>query len=159
MTITYKIKNIDNNEKDIEQAFSQYLIKIIQNSIISKLSQFKLNSYRDYIINTTSIEWLKRPSSVDMVSIISTICNNIKCRRSSYNHTYVIYIDSRLMPNTRNSINMIARFLDKGNERFPGMYIFSKSFTDCGDNISRYWDMFVWQELHRLAVSEVVIIK
>jgi uncharacterized protein YozE (UPF0346 family) len=94
-----------------------------------------------------------------MVNLVNILVNNIECYKIPDEHIYMVGFSKEQFPNTRNSIDSIARLLDKGNEDFPGIHTFSNIFNRYENNINQYWETYILTQLNRIPISEVLIIK
>ena len=160
MNLTYRIETKGTDEYEILDEFSEYIIENLQRDLANKITQNKLNAYKDMFLETTAIVWtFKKPTTVNMQFILDELLDNLIYYKTK-NGIYTIKFNDKInLSNTKNSIDSVVRFLDKGNEDFPGMHIFSKVFNEYSKNINRYWNHFVLIRLNRITISKVIIIK
>ncbi len=143
----------------IEKDFCYNLRDLVSSDIAESIRIDKINMYEDLFLKSTAIDWVHKPLHIDMVNVVNILLDNLKCYKISNKHIYMIGFDKKQFPNTRNSIDSIVRFLDKGNENFPGIHTFSTVFNKYENNINEYWESQILISLHRLPVSEVLVIK
>lgn len=149
----------DSEEISIEKSFCYALKDLVSDDILDSIRIDKINMYEDLFLKSTAINWVHKPLHIDMVNVVNTLINNIKCYKIPDKHIYMIGFSKEQFPNTNNSIDSIVRFLDRGNEDFPGIHTFSNIFNRYENNINQYWKAHILVELGRLPVSEVLIIK
>lgn len=150
------------NEKEIElmDEFCRSLVKQIKKEIIDLMPLEKLQAREKDMLNATWILWRgNKPKHINMIKLARFITRNIRYKKRR-GHRYLIEINPAiLMPHSKNSIEQIARFLDKGNEMSPGTFFLSRVFMKYRTSIDEYWNAYVSLKLKRLKVSKVVIIR
>lgn len=159
MRIYYKIISQDEDELSIEKSFCYQLKDWVSDEIKNTIHIDKLKMYEDMFLKSTVIDWVHKPFKIDMVNVVNMLLDNIKCYKVSNKHIYLICFSNEQFPNTLTSFDKIARFLDKGNESFPGLHIFSNTFNRYENNINKYWKVHILTTLHRLPVGEVLILE
>ena len=150
------------NEKEIElmDEFCKSLVRQIKRDVINLLPKEKLMARERDMLNATWILWKDdKPKHINMIKLAKFIAKNIRYKKRR-GHRYLIEINPAiLMPHSKNSIEQIARFLDKGNEVSTGTFFLSRVFMKYRVSIDEYWNAFVSLKLKRLKVSKVVIIR
>jgi len=159
MRIMYRVESRDKKERNIEKLFCESMRKTVISYIRKNVPIQKLQMHEDLMLSTTAIHWIEKPKSINMSYVLDVILNNMECLKIEKTHTYIIKFKSVNFPNTYNTIDSIVRFLDKGNEEFPAMYIFSNIFNSFENNINVYWRTFVLQVLHRYPIGKVLLVK
>lgn len=152
---------IGNNKEEIElmDEFCMFLVREIRKDILNSISMEKLQSKEKDILNASWIKWYDKPRKINMVKLLKFILRYIRYKERK-RHRYLIDINPNvLMPYSKNPIEQIARFIDRGNERSLGSNLFNKVFMKYRLSISNYWKSFVSLKLKRLEVNEVVLIK
>lgn len=142
--------------------FCDYLVEDIKDSIRKNINYRKLLKREKYILNARWIGWNSRssiPISLNMMSLAYNIIDNIICSNRYGVGRYVICINpSVYFSGSSTKLSTIARFLDKGNERVPGMYFISNVFNRYARNINRYWQAYASAKLGVVKVNKVVIV-
>ena len=159
MRIYYKIVSQDSEEISIEKSFCYTLKDLVSADILNSIRIDKIKLYEDLFLKSTAVSWVHKPLHIDIVNVVNVLINNIKCYKIPDKHIYMVGFSKEQFPNTNNSIDSIARFLDKGNEEFPGIHIFSNIFNRYENNINQCWKAHILTELGRIPISEVLIIK
>lgn len=158
MKIEFKLTSSNKKELAIIDDFCNLIVSNIKSDILNNTNLHKLSLYEDSIINADWIDWIRKPKYINMAKLIRYIVNHITYK-SRKKHRYIIYIDNKLIPNSKTPIDRLARFLDKGNEEYKGTFFISKVFMKYSINIDKYWKSYCSLRLKRLSVSEVVSIR
>lgn len=161
MTLTYQLNIRDGKEKLIADDFCKYLIDRIQFKIkclISFTNAEKIKNFEKVLLNTETINWTVKPTSISIYNVLNILLNHITFDKSK-DSKYYIHFKNVNFPNTYNSVSSIARLLDKGNEEYIGLYVFGNVFSEFARNINDEWELYVYKRLNRISVSKVVVLK
>ena len=155
----YRVESRDKKEREAENLFCESMRKTVISYMRKNISVKKLQMHEDLLLSTTAIQWVKKPKHIDMSYVLNVLLDNMECLKIEKTHTYIIKFKNVNFPNTYNTIDSIVRFLDKGNEEYPAMYVFSNIFNYFENNINVYWRTFVLQVLHRYPIGKVLLIR
>lgn len=159
MRIEFLLTGNDKKEIELMDDFCMFLVREIRKDILNSVNEEKLQSKEKDILNASWIVWTRKPRKINMDRLLRFILNNIRYKKRK-KHRYLIDINPKvLMPYSRNPIEQIARFIDKGNERSLGTNLFTRVFMRYRLSINDYWKSFVSLRLKRLEVNEVILIK
>lgn len=159
MRLMYRVDSRDEKERQVEKLFCESMKKTLISHMRKNISVKKLQMREDLMLSTTAIDWVKKPKHIDMSYVLNVILSNVECIKIEKTHTYIIKFKNVNFPNTYNTIDNIVRFLDKGNEEFPAMYVFSNILNSFENNINVYWKTFVLQVLHRYPIGKVLLVR
>lgn len=156
-----RITGKDKEEIQLMESFCNTLIKNMAHDIRSNINFQRLQVYEKKILNAKWIKWnSNKPKSINMLGLLESILDSIEYQRRNNTGEYAILFNSNMrLYGSRTSINRIARFIDKGNESIPGIYVFSNTFNKYSKNIDQYWKAYIASKLNRLYVTRLVTLK
>lgn len=157
MTIIFELNCRDNLERSLIPEFCSNIIESMRHDITSKISRNKLQAHEKDILNSEVIRWGIKPRSLNMSDLLATLAKNIVI--SNDKDIYTIRFSYKNLYNTTNSIASVARLLDKGNEKFRGIYIIGNIFNLYRSHMNDFWELFITQKLNRVTTSEILVIK
>lgn len=159
MNLEFNIENFDKYEKRLIPEFCRELTNSIIHDVKINVKESKFQSREKDILDASFIEWYKKPELLKMYNLGILIANSIKCYRIDEN-LYSIKIDRKqYMPYSRTKLDVVARFLDKGDLTTPPMNFISSVFNKYREDINKYWKSFVSIKLGRVETREVIKIK
>lgn len=146
VNIIFSLTDVNNSEKKYIKPFCEYLVYNIQQDIFKKANWLKINRKSDDILNCNWVSWKKKPKRLNMYRVMKLITKNIVCNKCK-NDVYIIQVKNNVrFPNTRNTLEQIVRFIDKGNileKVLPTMCISDVFNTYTQRKINRMWREYV----------------
>lgn len=159
MKIQFQLVGDNREEFELFDEFCKLLVNNIKKDIFNSLPIEKLNSMEKFLINAKWINWIDKPTSINMSKLAKLIIKNIRCYKMK-NDIYTIDINPlQLMPFSTNKLEQIARFLDRGNELSSGSHFINDIFIKYRLMINNYWNSYVSLKLARIRTSKIVIIE
>lgn len=157
MKIVFKIVADSKSIKLIDD-FCDAIVIDIKRSVIQNLNTMKINSRGKYLLDKSWINWIRRPELVNAMKIALLIVRHIRWRNIKGN-LYVIEINPKVyLPNTRNKLTQIAKFLDYGDMSISGTHFISSVFNKYRSKMNDYWKAYVSRRLGRIETNEIIII-
>lgn len=158
MVFKFELKNMSNDEIRIIPDFCEYLLKNIKKDISRNANYIKIDKYEKYLINSKMIRWTndEKPKSIDMNKLCNYIIRNFECV-SLKGNSYSIQLKRNVrIPESRTSIDKIARLLDKGNGLIVPTLFISKVINYYTRNINKFWRSFVSLKLKSVDVKRCI---
>lgn len=149
MRIDFTFENLDKDERKLVRDFcimirDQIRLEIIENSIPLKFIVREVD-----LKNAEWINWKHRPIRINMTKLVKLIVKNINITRD-FRNIYTIQINPiAKMPDSYNSLDQIARYLDRGDEDIPPTAFISNVFDKYRNIISQYWKIYISMNLFR----------
>ena len=157
MVLEFNLKTMDQEERALIPDFLDYLLQIIRTDIKNNLIPNKLLMREQDLIDAKWIKWRRKPTKLNMIKIGNLIVNNIFWYQRRFD-TYVVQIrKGTLLPNSFTNLHLVARFLDKGNNKVPPTWFISKTLFKVRKNIKDYWMTFIQIELHKYSdITDII---
>lgn len=155
MRIDFELSPQNQAEQEVVPDFIDYIIKNIRYDIYKSLDAKRCQLYEEDLLKASWIVWIHKPTSIDVINVIYYILRNLTCIQHD-NGKYTIQFKNRLLPNTRTFMDAFIRFLDKGNEVSPPMYIFSTIFNKYRTSLNTYWREYVYAKTANYPESKVI---
>lgn len=156
MTIEFIFESNNNTELHLFKQFIPYIVSNIQYDIYKKLDRDTCQLYEQDILNASWIVWTNKPKTIKVFQYILWILKNLQCLERR-NNNYVIRFRPIMIPNTMTPIDALIRFLDKGNENCPPMYIFTQIFNEYRLNLNTYWKQYVYANTGVFPKSNIIV--
>lgn len=151
MTIEFNLKVMSQEERALIPDFLDYLLKVIQNDIKANLIPNKLLFREQDLINASWIKWKRKPKKINMIKLGNLIVNNLFWYQRRFD-TYVVQISKgRILPNSYTKLHLVARYLDKGNNKMIPTWFVSKTLFKVKKNIMLYWKTFINKRLNKVS--------
>ena len=158
MTIEFTIEGTDREEVNLMKPFCEFLIFNLRQDIDELINTDLLQAKSRDLLKATWIEWTSKPTYLNMKWILEDIKSAIKYRERETGR-YQIYFDTNAMfPYSKNKLEQIVRFIDKGNDVSKPTGIFSKIFNRYQRNIPDYREAYIQLKLRRFATTKAVVI-
>ncbi len=158
MTIDFEIEGTDKEEMNLMKPFCEFLLFNLRQDIDEQVNMELLQAKSRELLKATWIKWTSKPNYINMKWIIEDIKSAIKYRERETGQ-YQIYFDTTvLFRSSKNKLEQIVRFLDKGNDVSKATGVFSKIFNRYQRNIPKYWTAYIQLKLKRFATTKAVVI-
>jgi len=158
MTIDFEIEGTDKEEINLMKPFCEFLLFNLRQDIDEQVNIELLQAKSRELLKATWIKWTSKPNYINMKWIIEDIKSAIKYRERETGQ-YQIYFDTTvLFRSSKNKLEQIVRFLDKGNDVSKATGVFSKIFNRYQRNIPKYWTAYIQLKLKRFATTKAVVI-
>ena len=158
MTIEFEIEGTDKEEMNLMVPFCEFLVFNIRQDIDEQLNVELLQAKSRDLLKAKWIKWTNKPNYINMNWILQDIKSAIKYRERETGH-YQIYFDTTILfRNSKNKLEQIVRFIDKGNDVSKATGVFSKIFNRYQKNIPKYWTAYIQLKLRRFATTKAVVI-
>lgn len=149
MIIEFNLKVMSQEERALIPDFLDYLLEVIQNDIRANLIPNKLLFREQDLINASWIKWKRKPKKVNMIRLGNLIVDNLFWYQRRFD-TYVFQISKgKMLPNSYTKLHLVARYLDKGNNKMIPTWFISKTLFKVRKRISIYWSAFISQKLNK----------
>lgn len=158
MTIDFEIEGTDKEEMNLMKPFCEFLLFNLRQDIDEQVNMELLQAKSRELLKATWIKWTSKPNYINMKWIIEDIKSAIKYKERETGQ-YQIYFDTTvLFRSSKNKLEQIVRFLDKGNDVSKATGVFSKIFNRYQRNIPKYWTAYIQLKLKRFATTKAVVI-
>ena len=157
MKLIFELIGEDREEMELMDEFCEQLVIDIRRDIYNNVIPSKMECREEDILSANWIDWIKKPSSLNVMTIVNLIIDKIGYM--SRKNTFVICVSPKAkLPNSNTSLDSIARFLDKGNEDTPYTVFISKFFNDYTTvKINNYWEAFIFAKLNRECIDSILV--
>lgn len=157
MILEFNLKIMSQEERALIPDFLNYLLNVIQNDIRENLIPNKLLFREQDLINASWIKWKRKPKKINMIRLGNLIVNNLFWYQRRFD-TYVFQISKgKMMPNSYTKLHLVARFLDKGNNKMIPTWFISKTLFKVRKRLPLYWSSFMNQKLNKVTNINNVI--
>lgn len=130
--------NLDYKLRPSGIRFSKFLLRFIKNDFRLAFIDKRVKLRFELLMESTWITWSNNIRKPSIYQIQKYILDSIEYRR--IRNTFIIDINPRTMlPGTNVTIYSIVRFINYGNDRVKGCYLFSRIFDKYQKNIINYW--------------------
>lgn len=149
MNIQFTIETSDSREASIVDDFCNTICRNIRREIYDGIIQAKMDNLEFDLLNASWIDWIEKPTRLNMENLVIYMLNNIVCRKRLEGE-YIIEIPHYVkLPHSTTPLEQVARFIDMGTEVTPCTTFITRVFQKYKNNISDYWKAYVTFRLHR----------
>lgn len=149
MNIQFTIETSDKQESSIINDFCDIICKNIRRDIYNGIIQSKIDNLEFDLLEASWINWIKKPTHLDMKNLVIYMLNNIVCRKR-LDKSFIIEIPHSVkFPNSTTPLEQVARFIDMGTEISPCTTFITRVFQKYKYGLSDYWDSYIIFRLHR----------
>lgn len=136
-----KIHFIVKKPNNVAILFCRYIIRWIKVELLRDTDFESLQLRIDLLKAASWMEWQNIPQKITAKQVVKLICNSLIWEKRK--NKFTIRIDPRKrFPNSFNSLESVARFLDIGNDVVRGSYFLKKIELKYQTNIYDYWAAF-----------------
>jgi len=128
MCIVFKLFIKNRFEDGIKIDFLDYLLNDIKNEILENTNMIKLQNNSINVLNADFIKWNSKPKHLDMDKVLDFIVNNIICENCGKGN-YIIKFKNIKFLNSKNMLEQVVRFIDKGDFNSNPTLFISKHFN------------------------------
>lgn len=155
MILQLQFTQFDSEEYNAINDFCNYLMNIIKTKIVTDIFRKKVNARIQYLYNAQWMKWTNKYTTSDI--LINSIFNSLYVEKYRYN-IYRIRIDtSTLVPNTRTSVDTLARFINYGDNKVKGTGVFTNiPHYLTAKRINSLWKVYAIQELHKFSDMKII---
>lgn len=142
MEINFELNQDELYDQKLVDNFCDKLVESICTDIRAELIPAKYPMLEQGLINANWIRWTKKPKSIDIEGLITTILKCITWRKRRIRFQVYIRTDVMLPQTINTSLEQVARFLDKGNLISKHSTAFSRVFNKYEKRIDDYWKVY-----------------
>ena len=136
-----KIHFIVKKPRKLHIMFCNYILRWLQNDVRREMRIDKVQVRADLLRYASFMKWYRDPGKVTAYEVINSICNSISYRRVK--NDYIFDIDPSInFPNSSTPVEVVARFIDFGNESIRGCYFITNVFRRYQENMLKYYLAF-----------------
>lgn len=149
MNIQFTIETTDYRESSLVDDFCDTICRNIRRDIYNGIIQAKIDNLEYDLINASWINWIDKPTKLNMENLVTYMLNNIVCRKRLGGVCIIEIPHSVKLPHSTTPLEQVARFIDMGTEITPCTTFITRVFQKYKDNINDYWKSYVMFRLHK----------